>query len=145
MLSKEASSIIFWVSGMTWHGIEPKFPGPLVNTLTARSMSGSFIYIHTHTVIQRQTFILSELFYVARHVGRSKLGSKPIQLYVRLSLRPLGLQEVGPRVISDRDGWQKRVRRTHAVNMLWWWYLLSVTFIFCWQWQHFYHINCSKF
>ena len=37
-------------------------------------------------------FILSELFSVARHIGRSKVGSKPIQLYIRLSLRPLGQQ-----------------------------------------------------
>ena len=32
-------------------------------------------------------FVLSELFRVARHVGRWKPGSKPIQLYVRPSLR----------------------------------------------------------
>ena len=38
------------------------------------------------------SFVLSELFSVARHVGRSKPGLKPIQLYVRLSLRPLGHQ-----------------------------------------------------
>ena len=36
-------------------------------------------------------FVLSELFSMARHAGRSKPGSKPIQLYVRLSLRPLGI------------------------------------------------------
>ena len=41
---------------------------------------------------QTDCFVLSELFSVARHVGRSKPGSKPIQLYVRLSLRPLGQQ-----------------------------------------------------
>ena len=27
-----ASSIIFWVFGMTRPGIEPRFPGPLANT-----------------------------------------------------------------------------------------------------------------
>ena len=44
----------------------------------------SFILI----VIHRQTvFVLSELFSVARHAGRSDLGSKPIQLYVSLSRR----------------------------------------------------------
>ena len=32
---------------------------------------------------QTDCFILSELFSVARHAGRSKPGSKPIQLYVR--------------------------------------------------------------
>ena len=36
MLSKVASSTIFWVFGMTLHGIEPWSPGPLVNTLLIR-------------------------------------------------------------------------------------------------------------
>ena len=49
-----------------------------------------YIYIYCHP--QTDCFILSELFSVARHVGRSKLGSKPIELYIRLSLRPLGQQ-----------------------------------------------------
>ena len=48
------------------------------------------IYIYCHP--QTDCFVLSELFSVARHVGRLKSGSKPIQLYVRLSLRPLGQQ-----------------------------------------------------
>ena len=39
MLSKAASSIIFWVLGMTRPGIEPLSPGPLVNTLLIRPMS----------------------------------------------------------------------------------------------------------
>ena len=30
----------FWVFGMIQPGIEPKFPGPLVNTLTIMPMSG---------------------------------------------------------------------------------------------------------
>ena len=37
-------------------------------------------------------FVLSELFSVARHAGRSKPGSKSVQFYVRLNLRPLGHQ-----------------------------------------------------
>ena len=49
------------------------------------------IYIYSHP--QTDCFVQSELFRVAKHVGRSKPGSKPIQLYVRLSLRPLGQQE----------------------------------------------------
>ena len=40
MLSKEASSTIFWVFGMTRPGTEPRSPGWLANTLTARPMSG---------------------------------------------------------------------------------------------------------
>ena len=47
-----------------------------------------YIYIYCHP--QTDCFVLSELFNVARHVGRSKPGSKPIQLYVRQSLRLLG-------------------------------------------------------
>ena len=34
-------------------------------------------------------FIVSQLFSVARHIGHLKLGSKPTQLYVRLSIIPL--------------------------------------------------------
>ena len=41
---------------------------------------------------QTDCFVLSELFSVARHAGRSKPESKPVQLYVRLSFRPLGHQ-----------------------------------------------------
>ena len=41
-----------------------------------------YIYCHSQT----------ELFSVVRHVGRSKPVSKPVQLYVRLSLKPLGQQ-----------------------------------------------------
>ena len=49
-----------------------------------------YIYIYCHP--QTDCFVLSELFSVARHAGRSKPGSKPVQLYVRLSFRPLGHQ-----------------------------------------------------
>ena len=41
---------------------------------------------------QTDCFVPSELFSVARHAGRSKPRSKPVQLYVRLNLRPLGHQ-----------------------------------------------------
>ena len=51
-----------------------------------------YIYIYIYYHPQTDCFILSELFSVARHAGRSKPGSKPIQLYVRLSLRSLGQQ-----------------------------------------------------
>ena len=39
-----------------------------------------YMYIYSHP--QTDCFVLSELFCVARHVERSKPGSKPIQLYV---------------------------------------------------------------
>ena len=44
-----------------------------------------YIYCHPPT----DCFVLSELFSVARQVGRSEPGSKPIQHYARLSLRLL--------------------------------------------------------
>ena len=37
-------------------------------------------------------FVVSQLFSVARHVGRLKLGSKPTQLYVRLTITPFSQQ-----------------------------------------------------
>ena len=39
MLSKEVSSTIFKVFGMTQPGIEPRSPGPLANILPTRPMS----------------------------------------------------------------------------------------------------------
>ncbi len=51
-----------------------------------------YIYIYIYSHPQTDCFVLSELFSVARHAGRSKPRSKPVQLYVRLSLRSLGQQ-----------------------------------------------------
>ena len=51
-----------------------------------------YIYIYIYILSSTDCFVLSELFSVARHVGCSKSGSKPIQLYIRLSLRPLSQQ-----------------------------------------------------
>ena len=44
-----------------------------------------YIYIVINRLLMTDCFVLSELFSVARHAGRSKPGSKPVQLYVRLS------------------------------------------------------------
>ena len=49
-------------------------------------------YIYIYIYPQTGCFVLLELFSVATHAGRSKPGSKPDQLYVRLSFRPLGHQ-----------------------------------------------------
>ena len=49
-----------------------------------------FLYLYYHP--QTDCFIVSQLFSVARHAGRLKLGSKPAQLYVRLSIMPLSQQ-----------------------------------------------------
>ena len=58
------------------------------------NLFNDLVYIYKYIYCHPQTdcFVLSELFSVARHVGRSKPGSKPVQLYVRLTLRPLGQQ-----------------------------------------------------
>ena len=40
------------------------------------------MYIYSHS--QTDYFVLSELFSVARHAGRSEPGSKLVQLYVRV-------------------------------------------------------------
>ena len=45
----------------------------------------NYIYIN----LQTDRFVVSQLFSVARPVGRYKLGLKPTQLYVRLSFIPL--------------------------------------------------------
>ena len=74
-------------------------PQPMVNTnVSLRNLSD--VRVHTHTYIyiyiyshpQIDCFVLSEFFSVARQAGRSKPGSKPVQLYVRLCFRPLGHQ-----------------------------------------------------
>ena len=48
------------------------------------------VYIYIYIVIH--CFVVLQLFNLARHVGCSKLGTKPAQLYVRLSIRSLDQQ-----------------------------------------------------
>ena len=51
-----------------------------------------YIYIYIYYHPQTDCFVVLQLFSVARNVGRLNVGSKPAQLYVRLSIRPLGQQ-----------------------------------------------------
>ena len=44
-------------------------------------------YIYSHP--QTDSFVVSQHFHVPRHVDCFKLGLKPAQLYVRLSIIPL--------------------------------------------------------
>ncbi len=53
-----------------------------------------YIYIYCHP--QTDCFVLSELFSVVRHAGHSKPGSKPVQVYVRLSFRQFLRQSAQP-------------------------------------------------
>ena len=50
----------------------------------------TYIYCHPQT----DCFVLSELFSVARPAGRSKPGSKPVQLYDRLRFQTTRLQDI---------------------------------------------------
>ena len=52
----------------------------------------AYIYIYIYSHPQIDCFVLTEIFSVARYAGHSKPGSKPVQLYIRLSFRPLGQQ-----------------------------------------------------
>ena len=42
-----------------------------------------YIYIYIYCHPQTDSFVVSQLFIMARHVGRLKLGSKPAKLYLR--------------------------------------------------------------
>ena len=59
---------------------------PIYIDIYMYSCTYTYVYerIHIYSHPQIDFFVLSELFSVARHVGRSKPGSKPVQLYVRL-------------------------------------------------------------
>ena len=60
-----------------------------------------YIYIYIYCHPQTDYFVVSQLFSVARHVGWLKLGSKPTQLYIRLSIISLSQQanHVSSRII----------------------------------------------
>ena len=60
-----------------------------------------YVYKYNVLYIQTDYFIVSQLLNMARHIGRLKQGSKPAQLYVRLSILPLGQQgnPVSPGII----------------------------------------------
>ena len=49
-----------------------------------------YIYIYSHP--QRDCFVVSQLFRVARHIACLELGLKPAQLYVKLSIITLSHQ-----------------------------------------------------
>ena len=79
MLSKEASSIIFLVFGMTRPGIAPSSPGPLTNTLTIifhskyRYSNNIFFYLSRserrvcwgQSLIERSILLIQEYYHLA--------------------------------------------------------------------------------
>ena len=102
MLSKEASSTIFWVFGMTRPGIEPRSPGPLANTLTARPMSGDV------------------LLWTPSHRGASIV--RPTRTYLQqLCTDTRCSREDRLEVMGESDKWWERVREIRASNATWWW------------------------
>ena len=62
-------------------------PNTNARTCTHRHLH-IYIYIYIYSHPQTDCFVLSELFSEARRAG----PSKPVQLYVRLCLRPVGHQ-----------------------------------------------------
>ena len=52
-----------------------------------------YIYIYIYCHPQTGCFLVSQLLSVTRHIGCLKLGSKPNQLYIRLSIILLSQQE----------------------------------------------------
>ena len=72
-----------------------------ISTFVGHLMPNSLLYIYCHP--QTDCFVVSQLFSVARHVEPWKLGSKPAQLYVRLSIIPLSQQahHVSSGIIRD--------------------------------------------
>ena len=69
-------------------------PGYESTPVLTHTHTDTHTHTHTHIYYHLQTdcFVVSQHFSVARQVGRLKLGSKPAQIYVRLSKRPLGQQ-----------------------------------------------------
>ena len=61
--------------------------GMTTGQIEEKRMTYIYIYIYCHP--KTDCFVVSQLFSAARHVGCLKLGSKPSQLYVRLSIIPL--------------------------------------------------------
>ena len=90
-----------------------------------------YIYIYIYCHPQTNCFVLSELLCVARHVGRSKPGSKPIQLYVTLSLRPLYIY-IYIYIQLDKFHYPHRICIFHfpffhfMYNFVEWYFLVSV-------------------
>ena len=57
VLSKEVSSNIFWVFGMTWPGIESHSPWPLANSLPTRKLAGMCVCVYIYIYIYIYTFL----------------------------------------------------------------------------------------
>ena len=63
MLSKEASSTIFWVFGMTRPGIEPRSPGRLANTIYIYIYIYIYMYIYIYKYLYIYIYIYIYIYY----------------------------------------------------------------------------------
>ena len=79
----------FWVFGMTRPGIEPRSPGPLANTLTARPMSGKLLVMRSKSFIKTLNAVISASIDENRPAHQLKRGlhSKKIMLNVRWNIQ----------------------------------------------------------
>ena len=80
----------------------------LIENLTTFARFGLHLYIYLYIYCHPQTDCSVVLFSVARHVERLKLGSKPAQLDIRLSIRPLGPQAYHIGLGNYKVSWQQR-------------------------------------
>ena len=80
VLSKEVSSTIFKVFGMTWPGIEPRFPGRLANTLPTRPMH---IYVYVCVCVRASgcKFFLFFSFGSKREKSKNLKMNRSTKLY----------------------------------------------------------------
>ena len=64
MLSKAASSTIFWVFGMTWPGIEPQSAGPLAKT----ELFDIELFWHLNCVLMQNWIVWNRTGYMDKSV-----------------------------------------------------------------------------
>ena len=150
MLSKEASSTIFWVFGITRPGIELRSPRPSIllfylSTCTILTVLFLFdikswrqhptrpqLYGHlppiTKTIQVRRTRHAGhcwrsrdELLWTPTD-GRAKTG-RPARTYIQQLCEDTGCcPEHLPRAMNDREEWRERVRDIRATSAIWWWW-----------------------
>ena len=145
MLSKNASSTIFWVFGMTQPGIEPRSPGPLANTLTIMPMFYIILIICLRIVKWFQALLLnisnsihqiflghcwrsrdeliSDVLLWTPTYGRAKAGW-PARTYIQQLCEDTRCSpEDLPEAMNDREKWRERVRDIHASGTTWLWWI----------------------
>ena len=145
MFSKEVSSTIFKVFGMTQPGTEPRSPGSFANILSTGPMSWSWgqhptkqqLYSHQPPIMKtikirrtrhaghcwrrREELVSDVLLWTPAH-GRANAG-RPVRTYIqqlcadtKCSLKDL------PKAMDDREVWRETARNIRANSVTWWWW-----------------------